>query len=320
MDKLIAFFKNIWFKRGVAVLGLGYTFFMIWLAKVSFGYYFDLENPVPLFVLYLFVNICAATVLVFSRKQIITQVNSYILPPIIFVIMLCAFGNWYLIVPPMAVMVVLFFANSSNETLKTVLGTMYLLMFVIGIVGYIGIQIFIGTITVTTGVDLSKRDKNYENLSSKGEYRIVRYYDTNGLNNVFKYYVEETKDDIKIPLGMCKKVAGCEFIHTSSNTTSANNLVDWAFETSDGEKREVIYVEGVYRENPYLIDKVESKGFIQQIFDMLFRKGEDDESSDTSGTSSTSSTAVSSAEPSEPENSNNDPAGGDPEGSETPNP
>lgn len=290
MDKLIAFFKNIWVKRGAAVLGLVYTLFMIWLARMSFGYYFDLENPVPLFVLYLFVNICSAAVLVFSRKQIITQINSYVLPPIIFVILLCAFGNWYLIVPPMVVMAVLFFANSSNETLKTVLGTMYLLMFVIGIVGYIGIQIFIGTITITTGVDLSKRDTNYENLSDTGEYRIVRYSDTNGINKVYKYYVEETKGDIKIPLGICKKVVGCEFIHTSTYVGAPEDIVDWTFENSGGEKREVIFVEGVYRENPYLIDKTETKGFIQQLFDFLFGSDDDeDESSDTSSSDVSSS-------------------------------
>ncbi len=293
MDKLIAFFKNIWFRRGVAVACLGYTFFMIWLAYISYGYYLDLDNPTPLFVLYLFVNICAAALLVISRKQIITQINSYILPPIIFVILLCAFGNWYLIVPPMIVMLVLFFANSSNETLKTVLGTMYLLMFVIGIVGYIGVKLFIGEITFTTGVDLSKRDPNYEKLSSSGDYRIVRYFDTNGLNTVQMYYVEETKDDIKIPLGMCKKVAGCEYVHTAAYTGIPRDVVEWSKTTSGGEEREVILVESFARENPYLIDRTESKSFIQQIFDILFGSDDEEESSSSDSTSDSGSSSVS---------------------------
>lgn len=286
MDKLIAFFKNIWFKRGVAVFSLGYTLLMIWLAYISYGYYFDIENPTPLFVLYLFVNLCAAALFVVSRKQIITQVNSYILPPIIFVILLFGFGNWYIIVPPMVVMVILFFANSSNETLKTVLGTMYLLMFVIGIVGYIGIQIFIGTITLTTGVDLSKRDKSYEKLSASGEYRIVRYYDTNGANTFQRYYVEETKDDIKIPLGVCKKVLGCKYVHTAAYTLVPTDAVSWSKDSADGEAREVLLVESVVRENPYLVDKSETKGFISQLLDFIFRKGDDD--SDSSGSDNSS--------------------------------
>lgn len=305
MDKLIAFFKNIWFKRGVAVLGLGYTFLMIWLAYMSFGYYFEFENPTPLFVLYLFVNICAMAVFIYSRKQIVTQVNSYILPPIIFAILLCAFGSWYIIVPPMAVMLVLFFANSSNETLKTVLGTMYLLMFVIGIVGYIGIQIFIGAITVTTGVDLSKRDTSYEKLSASGDYRIVRYFDTNGVNTVQRYYVEETKDDIKIPLGMCKKVVGCEYVHTAAYSGIPRDTVTWTSETVNGEKREVLLVEGVVRENPYLIDRVETKSFLQQLLDFLFRRDddEDDTSSGSSSVSNSSSTSDGSGGSDDPDGS-----------------
>ncbi len=256
MDKLIAFFKNIWFRRGVAVLGWFYTLFMVWVAYLSFGYFFDIEKPAPLFVLYLFVNICAMALFILSRKQIITQVNSYFLPPIIFAILIFSFGNWYISIPPIAVMLVVFFANSSNETLKTVLGTMYLLMFVIGTVGYIGIQMFMGSITFT-GVDLSKRDLNYEKLSDSGDYRIVRYFDTNGDRMLMKYFVEETGDDIKIPMGICKKVVGCKSIHTASYTGIPTDLVEWSVVKEDGKKKEVLLVESFVRENPYLVKKIE---------------------------------------------------------------
>ena len=256
MDKLIAFFKNIWFRRGVAIAGCVYTLFMVWVAYLSFGYYFEIEKPAPLFVLYLFVNLCAMELFILSRKQVITQVNSYVLPPIVFTILIFSFGNWYISIPPIAVMLVLFFVNSSNETLKTVLGTMYLLMFVIGTVGYIGIQIFMGSVTFTD-VELSKRDTSYEKLSKSGDYRIVRYFDTNGDRKLQKYYVESTKDDIKIPMGMCKKVYGCKSIHTASYTGVPSDLVEWTVVTVDGKKKEVILVEGFVRENPYLVKRIE---------------------------------------------------------------
>lgn len=258
MDKLIAFFKNIWFRRGVAVLGWVYTLFMVWVAYLSFGYFFDIEKPAPLFVLYLFVNICAMALFILSRRQIITQVNSYFLPPIIFAILIFSFGNWYISIPPIAVMLVLFFANSSNETLKTVLGTMYLLMFVIGTVGYIGVQMFMGSITFT-GVELSKRDPNYEKLSASGDYRIVRYFDTNGDRMLMKYFIEETEDDIKIPMGICKKVLGCKSIHTASYTGIPTDLVSWSTATEDGKKKEVLLVELFIRENPYLVKKIDDE-------------------------------------------------------------
>ena len=251
MDKLIAFFKNIWFRRGVALIGWGYTLLMVWVAYLSFGYYFDIEKPAPLFVLYLFVNLCALALFILSRKQIITQINSYFLPPITFAILIFSFGNWYISIPPIAVMLVMFFVNSSSETLKTVLGTMYLLMFVIGVVGYMGIQIFMGTINFI-GVDLSKRDYSYEKLSKSGEYRIVRYFDTNGDRMLQKYYVETTEDDIKIPMGMCKKVYGSRLVRTASYTTIPADLVEWAVITENGKKEEILLVESYRQRNPYL--------------------------------------------------------------------
>ena len=254
MDKLLAIFKNVWFRRGVAVLCLGYTVLVIWIAYLCFGYYFDITNPTPLFVLYLFVNIVAMGLLILSRKQLLTQINSYFLPPIIFTIVIFGFGNWYIIIPPMVVMVVIFFANNSNETLKTVLGTLYLLMYVIGIVGFIGAQIFMGTITLT-GVDLSKRDREYEKLSESGEYRIVRYFDTIGDRKVQTYYVEETEDDIKIPLGICKKVLGCQSIYTATYESTPADLVTWITRKVDGKKEERLMVDSVERENPIPIVK-----------------------------------------------------------------
>lgn len=256
MDKLIAFFKNIWFKRGVAIAGWLYTFLLVWITFLTFGYYFEIEKPAPLFVLYLFVNVCAMVLFIISRKQVITQVNSYIIPPLAFAILIFSFGNWYISIPPIVVMLVLFFVNSSNETLKTVLGTLYLLMFVIGVVGYIGIQLFMGSITFT-GVDLSKRDKNYEKLSESGDYRIVRYFDSNGDRRLQKYYVEATEDDIKIPMGVCKKVRDCQSIYTASYTGIPQDLVEWMVLTSGKEKSEVLIVEGFLRENPYLVKAIE---------------------------------------------------------------
>lgn len=256
MDKLIAFFKNIWFRRGLAIAGWGYTLFLVWIAFLSFGYYFEIEKPAPLFVLYLFVNVCATVFFILSRKQVITQVNSYLLPPLTFAILIFSFGNWYISIPPIAVMLVVFFVNNSNETLKTVLGTMYLLMFVIGVVGYIAIQLFMGSITFTE-VELSKRDRNYEKLSASGEYRIVRYFDTNGDRRLQKYFVEETEDDIKIPMGICKKVQGCKSIHTASYTGLPADLVEWSVVNSDEGKKEVLLVEGFVRENPYLVKAIE---------------------------------------------------------------
>ncbi len=256
MDKLVAFFKNVWFRRAVALLCWGYTVLMLWVAWLNFGFFFVFENPTPLFVLYLFVNIAALGLMILTRKQMFTKINAYILPPIVFAIVIFGFGNWYMIAPPLVVMLVLFFVNNSNETLKTVLGTMYLLMYVIGVVGYIGIRMFMGDITFT-GVDLTRRDPDYEKLSESGEYRIVRYINDTNERKTMTYYVEYTGDDVEIPLGLCKKVFGCRHIHTATYQNKSEDLVSWSTQKVDGVKTDVLLVEGSLRENPYLIKPAE---------------------------------------------------------------
>ncbi len=257
MDKVVAFLKNAWFRRGVALLCWGYTAMLVWVAWLNFGFYFEYENPTSLFVLYVFVNIVALGLMIYTRKQVITMVNCMLLPPIVFVIVIFGFGNWYLIMPPLVVATAMFFINASNETLKTVLGTLYLLLYVIGVVAYVAFNLFMGKITVT-GVDLSLRDTGYEVMSASGEYRVVRYVDKPGERRTAAYYVEETGGDIEIPFGIAKKVFGCKHIHTSSYTSRTDDPVTWTSVKVNGKKTEVLNVEGSLRENPYLVKEVAS--------------------------------------------------------------
>lgn len=287
MDKLVAFFKNVWFRRGVAIASWAYTGFMIWIAWLCYAYYLEFENPVPAFVLYLFINVSAMGLMILSRKQVITQVNSYILPPIVFLIAFFGFGNWYIVIPPIVVMVVLFFANTSNETLKTVFGTMALLLFVIGIVGHIGWTRFVGPITFV-GPELSQRDLSYEQLSSDGEYRLVRYLKSTVDRSTMDYYVETTVDDVELPLGKAKKVLGCSRIHTAEYTSLTQNFVEWKIRKINGKDTEVLVVDGKsVRENPYLAKPISSSS--------TSGSSSGKTSSASSGTSSTSSTVSSSS-------------------------
>lgn len=258
MDKLVAFFKNVWFRRGVAIASWGYTGFMIWVAWLCYAYYMEFENPTPAFVLYLFINVSAMGLMILSRKQVITQVNSYVLPPIVFLVAFFGFGNWFVVIPPMVVMLVLFFVNTSNETLKTVLGTIYLLLFVIGIVGRIGATRFVGNFTFL-GPDLTTRDTNYESLSKSGEYRLVRYLESTTDRSTMSYWVEYTGDDVKLPMGIAKKVLGCKKIHTAAYTNLSQNFVEWKIRKINGKDTEVLIVDGTsLRENPYLVKPIQT--------------------------------------------------------------
>ncbi len=256
MDKIIAFLKNKWFRLGISILCYGYTAFLIWVAWLCLGYYMILENPAPLFILYLFVNMASLGLLIYTRKQVVTQVNTFLIPIAVLALLVFGFGHWFIIVPPAVVMTISFFAARSNETLKTVFGTIYLLMFVVGVAAFFAIQMFMGKISFT-GVDLSRRDASYEYVSKSGDYRLIRYLQDSGTRKTVSYYVEETKDDCSIPLGECKKVIGSKHLHTAEYENLNDNIVEWRTETVDGNTVDVPYVEGIRKENPYLIKPLE---------------------------------------------------------------
>lgn len=259
MDKLVAFFKNVWFKRGVSLLCWAYTGLIVWVAWLNLAYTFHYDNASALFVLYLFVNLVALALMIYTRRQVLTMINSMLLPIIVFLIVIFAYGNWYMIVPPLVVVVVVFLFSGMNETLKTVFGTMFLLMYVIGVAAYIAIGMLMGTLNFT-GVDLSKRDLKYEVLSPSGEYRIVRYVDDPvGDRRIASYYIEYTGDDVEIPFGYCKKVLGCQHAHSMQYTGQSDNPVVWYVTDVYGENTEMLRVEGSLRENPYLIKPTESE-------------------------------------------------------------
>lgn len=264
MDKLVAFFKNVWFKRGVSLICWAYTGLMIWIAWLNLAYTFHYDNANSLFVLYLFVNIAALGLMIYTRRQVITMINCMVLPVIVFLIVIFAYGNWYMIAPPLVVVVAMFFINAANETLKTVLGTMFLLMYVIGVAAYLAIGMLMGPISFT-GVDLSQRDMKYEaredTISPSGEYRIVRYVDDPvGERRIASYYVEYTGDDVEIPFGYCKKVLGCQHVLSMQYTGQSDDPVKWYIADiyDSDEENEMLRVEGSLRENPYLIEPVES--------------------------------------------------------------
>lgn len=252
VDTLVALFKNVWLKRGVALLCWGYTGLLIWLAWLNGAFFLEYENPTSLFVVYVFINIAALGLFIYTRRQVITQINIMILPPVLFATFLLAFGNWYMILPPLVVIVAMFFVCTANETLKTVLGTMYLLMYVIGGAAYITITLLMGKITLT-GVDLDLRDRNYEVLSSDGQYRIVRYVDKpTGERRTASYYVEAVSKDKEIPFGSAKRVLGSGLVVTAKYTSKSDAPVSWVTRMVDGKSVEMLSVEGTIKENPYL--------------------------------------------------------------------
>jgi hypothetical protein len=227
MSYVIAFFRNKWTKIGFSALSLGYGFFVIWLAWLVYSFHLVPTNPVSLFSLYLMINVLFGTVMVYTRKEIATQVVACMLHPCILVMLVFAFGNWWLLVPVFIISSVVFFAAGSPESLKTILGTIYLILFVLTVLGYMTLQIFSINIIHATNIELRSPDYLY---STNSTYRLVKYIDKENVQNRnVNYFIEFAAGDIKLPFLEGERQAGSILI--LSQGYERNPHVEWISDT-----------------------------------------------------------------------------------------
>jgi hypothetical protein len=218
MNKIFAFFGNKWTKLGFSVISVGYGAFLAWVAWLTFAYYFTYENPAALFLLYVFINVIFGIVMIYTRKQILTQITVGFMHPFILIILFFGFGNWYLILPAFVTATVVFFASGVNESLKIILGTTYMIIFVLAVLGYLTLETLTIKIPLPNGnplkMDLYLRSDDYIVYEKKdgdaGPYRLVAYIDPETDETRFAtYYVETTLRDKKYWFLTCERVFGC---------------------------------------------------------------------------------------------------------------
>ncbi len=241
MNKVLTFLTNKWFKFGVSFLSLGYPVFLGFIAWLMMGYYVQPTHSGALFTLFLFINVIFGGIMFFTRKQVVTRMCAMVTPLISFAILIFGFDNWFIIVPPVVVCVLIFFLCGVSETTKTILGTIYLLMYVVGVLVYLTLRMLLGNITLYD-VKLSERSTTY-NYSPDGLYRLVTYVEPEkDAQRTVSFYLEQTEGDITVPFAECKKVLGCIHINTSAYDRPAK--IEWKDEHTlyiDGRQREFTF-------------------------------------------------------------------------------
>ena len=220
MEKFLKFLKNRWFLFGISFLSIIYVLFVGNLVRVTFTCYMEINNFTSMMALYLLINFLFGVLMFFTRKQIPTIICAIILPIEGFALMITAFGQWYLIIPPVVVGMFIFLMCGVAESCKTVMGTMFLLMFVVGGLVYnvflnFGISLFyVITDLQDNGIEVDMNERSSDYLTSPdGTYRLVKYVD-NGDNgrSVTGYYVEPASQDEEFPFVYCYRVYGCRHV------------------------------------------------------------------------------------------------------------
>lgn len=180
-------FSNIWMKRVVSLLSPLYAVGVFWFAYYAVFYDMELLRPMQACVLVSAISIFALVVMLYTREQLITKLTSLLLLPGMLLPVLLYFGQWGVLIPPLVVALVIFFFSGMSETAKTVWGTIFLLLYLLGSLLYFLVTSLFAPSTVTTVVEQS--------TSPSGIYRCTVTETVDSSNGSTKVSVESNELD-----------------------------------------------------------------------------------------------------------------------------
>lgn len=214
MNKFYKVISNKWLKLGVSLLSLAYLAFVGILTWWTFLYEIRFNSVSGFNVIYITASVLFLAFMFYSRKQLPTRFISMILLFPVFLLILFNQGSPYIYIPPLIVGVILFFACGANESTKVIMGTIYILMYVVGLVGFMVACMLFGGSSVETRLDstapaeiaaeydMAKIDNlNAASVSPDGKYRyyivdvqdnsrgrVVIVVEPNDLDRTYRYF------------------------------------------------------------------------------------------------------------------------------------
>lgn len=182
---------NLWGRRFLSLIGAGYLALMCWFSYLAIFYELSITNKVLFCLMLCTVSLIALSAMLYSRFQILTRLTSiFLLPAILPQILLC-FGQWELILPIAVTSLIIFFLSGAGETVKTVFGVIYLLLYILGSLAFFMLMSFFTPSTQQTLLE------NGTSPSGAYRYEIIQTEDSSGGN--VAVHIEPNDRDIHLP-------------------------------------------------------------------------------------------------------------------------
>jgi len=245
-NKISDFFSNKWTRFGFSFVSAGYLWFLGWVAWLTFAYNFVYGNAAALFLLYSFVNVMFAIAMIYTRKNIITKFATFFMHPFILILLIYGFGNWFLVVPPFITAAVIFFASGANESLKVILGTIYMILFVLAFLAYVTlVSLTIKPPTLELKMELNSRRYPVVEGANTSPHRLVAYVsESKEGRRTANYFVENRNLDKSMWNLTCERIYGservgtlvyCEDVFSSAADRNPSYVLEWI---SPGNRRQ----------------------------------------------------------------------------------
>ncbi|MCM1507553.1 MAG: hypothetical protein NC177_10535 [Ruminococcus flavefaciens] len=179
--------SNVWTKRITALLSVVYAYFVCRLCYFSIFYDIHITSRVSLCLLTTGVSIIALVAMLYTRKQILTRIVSFIILPAMLPVVILYFGEWGLILPIMITGVSILLFSGAGEGSKTALGTITILLYIFGSLGYFLFTSFFMATAKETVIE--------SGISPSGKYRYSVVNTEDSSNGSTTVYVEPNYAD-----------------------------------------------------------------------------------------------------------------------------
>lgn len=187
MKKILS---NVWTKRIMALLSVLYACFVCRLCYFSVFYDIHIASRVSLCLLVTGVSIIALVAMLYTREQILTRIASFVILPAMLPVVILYFGEWGLILPIMITGVSILLFSGAGEGAKTALGTLTILLYIFGALGYFLFTSFF--------VATAKETVIKSGISPSGKYRYSIVNTEDSSNGSTTVYVEPNYADERL--------------------------------------------------------------------------------------------------------------------------
>ena len=186
--------SNKYVKFGISCFNLLYLILIFALAIWTFLYKLVFTSQTGFDVFYIILSVIFATLMLLTKNQIMTRIVALSIPLPIFFLTLFNIDTPIMFIPPLVVAIVMFFACGAGDTAKVLLGSLYLLMFVVGMVGYTIISTLFGGSAVETRLDANLTDTE---ITSIYNMEKINQLNQNSVSpdGKFRYYILDVQDN-----------------------------------------------------------------------------------------------------------------------------
>lgn len=153
MNKFMTVVTNKWFRFAVSILGVAYSIVLAYFDYHVFFYEIEYVNQKEFAIVGSIFSAVMCLLFLYTRRSPLTCIYGMVNMLLFFPLLLLDWGNWPLLLPAAVVTLFGFFCCHMNETAKTIFGTIFLLMYILGGIAFFLVMNVFRVTTVDTLIE-----------------------------------------------------------------------------------------------------------------------------------------------------------------------